>query len=242
MIRIEKSGVLGRKIRKDNLSELGVSTWRKLKEAIQAGRMEEALEIVDYLPVEGQRIHDLMCDGWWAFMTYIADSFGEEELYKCLRKMGEAYYKGLQKLTPLEFVHLRTESQRAHRSGPDDMGDCVVTEEEDRYVITFDPCGSGGRMRRVGRMDPPFNFGRTKKAYPWSWNKAGVPYYCLHCAIWSEILPIEWYGFPQRVTAYNEDHNAPCAWYIYKDPENIPEEYFTRVGKKKDISKMKKPF
>jgi hypothetical protein len=242
MIKIKKSKALGRIIRMDDdISELGVSTWVKLKEAIKGNRLEEALEIVDYLPVEGRRLHELLCDGWWAFMTHIADAEGEEQLYTFLRTMGERHYKGLQKLTPMEFVQLRAESMRAHCSGPDGMGNLKITEEKDRFVITFDPCGSGGRMRRCGRMEAPYNFGKTKKAYPWSWDKVGVPYYCLHCAIWSELLPIEWYGYPQRVTLFNEDPNAPCAWAIYKDPTLIPEQYFARVGKKKDISKMQIP-
>ena len=240
MVRLEKSKNLGRIIRKDDLSELGVSTWTKIEEAIQAGRTQEALDLVDYLKIEGKRVHDLLCDAFWGFETYIADNFGEEELYKALRQMLESYYKGIQDFTAEEIVQIRAEGMRAHRSGPGEMGNVDIIEEKDRYVITFDPCGSGGRMRRTGRTEPPFNFGKTKKAYPWSWGKTGVPYYCLHCCVWSEILPIEWYGYPLRVTAYPDNPDDPCAWYIYKKPELIPEEYFTRVGKKKDLSRIKK--
>ncbi len=241
MVKLEKSKGLGRIIRADDLDELGISTWTKTKEAILAGRTQEALDLVDYNWEEGRRIHDLMCDAFWGFETFIADNLGEEALYKALRQLAEPFYKGLTKLDPLEFVRLRVETMRAHRSGPRLMGDVTITEEKNRYIITFDPCGSGGRMKRMGRMKPPYNYGKTRKAYPWSWSKAGVPYYCAHCCVWSEIMPIEWFGYPQRINAYNDDPNAPCACYIYKEPELIPKEYFTRVGKKKDISKMKKP-
>ncbi len=107
--------------------------------------------------------------------------------------------------------------------------------------MVFDPCGSGGRMRRTGEIDkipprdgPPFNLGRTKKAWPWSWSKAGVPYYCVHCCIWSEIIPTELNGYPTRVTLWNEDPEKPCRWAFYKKPDLIPEEYFTRIGMKRD--------
>ena len=50
----------------------------------------------------------------------------------------------------------------------------TVIEEAERFVITHDPCGSGGKLRRKGQ------FGVTKHAYQWSWGKAGVPYYCTH--------------------------------------------------------------
>jgi hypothetical protein len=111
----------------------------------------------------------------------------------------------------------------------------------------FNPCGSGGRMRRIGEVDktPPrtgkvFNLGVTKKAYPWSWGKVGVPYYCIHCCVFHEILPIEWRGYPIKITEYSDDPMAPCYWYFYKDPALIPDHYFTRIGKKKDPSKFKK--
>ena len=100
----------------------------------------------------------------------------------------------------------------------------------------MDPCGSGGRMRRgdpvdntPSRLGPPYNFGVTRKAYPWSWNRKNVPYYCIHCAI-NEILPIEWGGYPLWVTGYTEDASKPCYWHFYKEPRLIPAEYFQRLG------------
>jgi hypothetical protein len=59
--------------------------------------------------------------------------------------------------------------------------------------------------------------GRTSKAYPWSWSQAGVPYYCLHCAV-NEILMIEWGGWPLRVTEYNPDDTNPVPGSSTKIP------------------------
>ena len=85
------------------------------------------------------------------------------------------------------------------------------------------------------RTGPPTNLGKTSKPYFWSWSKAGVPYYCTHCCIWHEIMPIETQGYPLKVTEYSDDPNEPCKWYFYKRPELIPEEYFVRIGKKKTL-------
>ncbi len=71
MTRIEKSQNLGRLIRQDELSQLGVSTWTKIKEAIKAGKTQEALDLVDYLKIEGRRIHEVQCDNIWALETAI---------------------------------------------------------------------------------------------------------------------------------------------------------------------------
>jgi hypothetical protein len=82
------------------------------------------------------------------------------------------------------------------------------------------------------RLGPPYNFGATKKAYPWSWGRTNVPYYCIHCAV-NEILPTEWGGYPLWVTGYSDDAAVPCYWHFYKNPARIPAEYFERLGFKK---------
>ena len=38
----------------------------------------------------------------------------------------------------------------------------------------------------------PMQHGVTKAAQPWSFSKAGVPYYCGHTALWFDVMPREW--------------------------------------------------
>jgi hypothetical protein len=52
----------------------------------------------------------------------------------------------------------------------------------------------------------------------------------------NEILPIEWGGYPLWVTDFDPDASKPCQWRFYKKPEQIPEEYWTRVGATKPDS------
>lgn len=77
----------------------------------------------------------------------------------------------------------------------------------------------------------PESFGYTGKAHPWTWGKEKVCYYRAHCSFVNEILPIESFGHPMRITEYPKDPSDPCVWYIYKDPAKIPAEYYERVGK-----------
>ena len=240
---------LGRTVRQESLPELGTSTWGRIKEAIRKGRTEDALELVDYLLPEGKRLHDLMCDWVYAELDFIARHMGEEAVCQAIRYAGETirqpYIHHIERLTVEERVYLQAEGMRSHRSGPGELGNIEIQEEEDRYVLSFDPCGSGGRMRRTGQLDripprtgPPFHFGVTSNAYPWSWGKKGVPYYCLHCCIWSEILPIEWIGYPIRITDYTDDPEEPCRFLFYKDPKRIPHYFFERIGKKRATTRQ----
>jgi len=69
-------------------------------------------------------------------------------------------------------------------------------------------------------------------AYPWSWGRKGVPYYCCHCYLMHDIIPIEIRGSPCE-SLIRENGKDPCIYYYYKKPELIPEEFFTRIGVKK---------
>jgi hypothetical protein len=252
MINIDKYELYGRPMRVEGIDELGENTIKKLKQAVKAGNTQLALDIADYLSWEGKNLHDSMTDWIFCDLDWIARNCGEEKIPEVLRfvrqKKGTPYKsKGNSTWNALSQVRMYAEGMRGHRSGPDEAGDLMITEEPDRFVMSFDPCGSGGRMARGpldksgSRVEPPFSLGKTSKPYPWSWNKANVPYYCIHCCLWSEIMSIESNGYPLRVTECPVgDFNKPCLWYVYKSPELIPAEYFERVGLKKDPSRFKK--
>jgi hypothetical protein len=128
---------------------------------------------------------------------------------------------------------------RGHLSGPGRQGNIDVTDEGDRVVVSFYPCGSGGRARRgdPARGIPPASerpeFGPSEDAHDWTWGRAGVCLYCAHCSLVNEILPIERLGFPIRVTEYPEAPGDPCRWVLYKDPRDVPAAAYERVGKRK---------
>ncbi|MBI2869305.1 MAG: hypothetical protein HYX96_05725 [Chloroflexi bacterium] len=244
MYKLEESKNLGRKIRRDDLKDIGVPSWTLLEDFIKAGKKEEALELINYMfNHEVKFMHDLYTDWTWGLLTYIADNFGEEHVPKAMNAvamLNPLHSKSApsdKENSTLELVQRMAEANRAHCARP---GHVTVTEEPDRYILTLDPCGSGGRMRQTGRTEPPYNFGVTKKAYPWSWSRQGVSYYCAHCALWTGIGGIERQGFPVRVHEYPEKAGDPCRIIFYKDPERIPEKHFTELGKKKDISKYKR--
>lgn len=249
MIRLEYSEHLGRKIRREDWENLGISTYTKLRETMQEGKLKKGLELIDYLQTEFKFVHDIYGDWAYSLLDFIAKKFGEEEIYVVLKENFELFTRARNPLTHSftleEIVQFDVENMRAHRCGVRELGNVTINDEKDRYVLIMDPCGSGGRMRRTGEIDgspprtgPPYNLGKTKKPYPWSWGKVGVPYYCVHCCVWYEIIPIEKRGYPSKITEFPEDPNKPCIRYYYKNPEYIPEEFFTKVGQKKDPSKF----
>jgi hypothetical protein len=194
-------------------------TWVVLDEAIKAGRTAEALRLMETARIESEKNNDNLSGFIEEVMAHLA-CFEEEQVEKVVRnRYTHVVAKWISTTSGVEETLVKCiESHRLHQSR------FTVKEEDDRYVVTYDPCGTGGRLRRLR------NVGVTKAAYPWSWMKAGVPYYCTHCCIHWEILPIEQRGYPIRISIPGDRPEDPCVHLFYKKPELIPEEYFRRVG------------
>jgi len=238
MVKFINSELVGRKIRwEDDISELGNSTYKLTERAIRSGKSEEALKLLEYSHTEAVNLHDAVIEFAAAELSFIADNLGEAYLEKLWRHVGEkvmaSLFTKLEPWSPEEMVALWAELQRAHSAGPDRLGEFSVVEEADRFVLSFAPCGSGGRLRKMGKAG-----GLTSKSYPWSWGKAGVPYYCSHCCVFFELMPVETLGYPIRIHENVDRPEMPCVQIVYKAPELVPEHYFTRIGAKRDPSRF----
>ena len=236
MAKLERSEILGRMIRTDGIEELGVGTVRKINELIDAGKTEDAKAMADYFRMEMLVVHDIYAQYVQDLLAFIAKTFGEDQVEAAFRAaLGTWFkerYEAYNKMTLTERVQLTAEGMRCHLDGPDRKGDFELIEEKERFVYKWDPCGSGGALRRKAAAENR-EVESTKEAHPWSWGKKGVCLYCSHCSLVNEILPIENFGYPNRITQYPENPGDPCVWYIYKNPDDIPEEYYTRIGKTK---------
>ncbi len=237
-MNIKFSPLLNRDLRHDEPNEIGISTLKQAYAAMDRGDLAEAKRIIEYARLEWQVDHDMYVNWSWAFFTYVAEHYGDDGLEQAMRSILGSYYKARYDKVMASDVktqlQLTVEGLRGHLMGKDRQGEIYITEEEDRYVLKLDPCGSGGVARQrveSGKEPRPDLFGFTKEAGPLSWGKERVCHYCAHCSMVNEILAIENYGHPMRVTEYPEKAEDPCYWYIYKDPKKIPAKYYERVGK-----------
>ncbi|MGD0913815.1 MAG: hypothetical protein ABR928_18110, partial [Terracidiphilus sp.] len=92
-MNLKKSLLLGRDLREDEPNQVGVSTLKNAFSAMDRGDNAEAKRIVEYARLEWQVVHDMYVNWSWSFFTYIANSFGEDELEKAMRFVLGSYYK-----------------------------------------------------------------------------------------------------------------------------------------------------
>ena len=214
-----------------------------------AGGAREALEQARSV---WRRTHDRACDQIYGLVDLCAAFLGEERIGEVWDYLMEPVYPSRDRYdiarTPWTesvepLVLDAATSLRGHLSGPGRLGDVEIEEQDERWVIRFDPCGSGGRTYRADaeegtppRMASPFNYGVTTRKHDWAWNTEGVCLYCVHCCQLQERNPIARFGYPVRVVeppTWPDDPQRKCTWFVYKDPSLVPDEAYRRVGAQK---------
>jgi DNA-binding FadR family transcriptional regulator len=222
----------------------------RAERACAAGDGQAASGLVEELRATWVTVHDRFCDVVCGLFSLAAAELGEPvvgvmwdeaigELYPSRDAYGTARRPWAESV-PLLLADAAA-SLRGHLSGPRRTGEVSLSEEDDRWVLRFDPCGSGGRTLRAdanadgtARAGPPFGFAVTTGEHDWAWRTKGVCLYCVHCCQLQERAPIARLGYPVRVveppvwgTAEQRDY---CTWSVYKDPQLVPAEAYRRVG------------
>lgn len=242
------------------------SRWRRL--AVESGALINGIRSYDLTVDEAERDLERLIDGWRALhdryadlmaglLTFVARSYGEAMLEQCFRTVLEPYID--ERYSPFDLrehayadtlarnLYISIEAMRGHLVGPGRRGDVELTEHDDRWVLRFDPCGSGGRQVRGddiegtgSRVLEPYGFGVTQQPHPWSWNEVGVCYYCAHCNFVLSLLPAERWGHPLRSVEPPlwRGTDAPetvrkCQWTVWKSLDAIPPEEYERLGRSK---------
>jgi hypothetical protein len=225
--------------------------------AIHREEQERALELVDEAKETWRRCHDRDVDHTYGLMSEVVARLGESSIGRMWDKVIVPLFSWRYDKFDIDkntwdnalyaLMLVACEAMRGHLVGPERTGDMELIETEDRYILRFDPCGSGGRTLRgdtiegtPARMEPPYNWTVSEEPHTWNHGQKGICHYCTHCIVLMEELPMDRFGYPVRVIdppqygAKDENGNwQKCQWQMFKDPTKVPEEYYERVGRKR---------
>jgi hypothetical protein len=307
---IRDSTILGRPLRQDGLATIGISTQTWAEAAIEEGRWQLALELVDYFAREIAIMNDVLFvwlgdilayrlsragtaeDGLgdrllagfrrfqpgagdlsraraalvaedgpaavaaielmrvrWAaqhdglvvwvqeVLGEIAGRFGEDAVRESVTLAYEHIWKPRYarwgEMTPELRLQLSVEGMRGgHLSGPRRRGDVGVSDEGDRYVLSLDPCGSCGVLRRgdpeSGR--PAHPSATNQEPHAWTQYRTGMSWYSVHSMIALEHIQLAEGRPPLRPLEDCDLPDRPCRWFIYKDVSKPRRIHYERQG------------
>ncbi len=198
----------------EELNRLGQRTLDLLLSCIESDEPEEAKKLARRMYNEFLAMHDLYRDWVADLLTFIGKRFGDEELSQALEQSVSGYTNRLKSRYAGKSTRRRAEILLAGLRGH--LHPFEIEEDEEKFVITPKPCGSGERLVCEGAYGPPRNFLKIKKPQAMTFGRADFPVYCAHC-YFQNVLPIEPDGSPLFVTEPSPDlGNKPCRIYIYK--------------------------
>ncbi len=189
----------------------------------------------------GSRIllHDFFADSSTVLWSFVGDVFGEETVEAMFRQVfaGSAqrqfFDAAAAQVLPYLSVYLLAKSWRAHScfGAGEYPARFSIREDDEKFTFYLHPCASGQRLWKKGRYEPGCGGRLSTQPRPWTFNRNNFPYYCIHCAFLNEILPFEsGYGALLWPVDPIKDPDDTCAWHVYKNPDDIPEHYYKRLG------------
>jgi hypothetical protein len=205
--------------------------------AIGQHRADAAAATIELMRVRWAAQHDGLVVWVQELLTDIARTFGEDAVREAVTLAYEHIWKPRYELwdrmSPEERLQLSVEGMRGgHLSGPRHRGDVGVSDEGDRYVMSLDPCGSCGILRR-GDPDsgrPPHRPDGNREPHPWTWGRTGMSWYSVHSPIALEYIQMSEGRPPLRPLEDCDMGDRPCRWFIYKDPAAVRRVHYERMG------------
>ena len=213
------------------LKEMGTRTLDLVLEAIESGNKDRAKVLTQRMYQEFNYLHDGYMFWVTGLQTYIYQKYGIDAVEEAEREAHTIEAKVVFK--PSEKTDFRSRVEHLVSGLRGHLQPIRIEEDDEKVSITMEPCGSGERIIQKGGYDSETGLARVKEAHRITWGMKDFPMYCVHCPV-MEMLDIEKTGNFGSVHLVTEPiYQGSCHFVFYKDPTRIPEELYTRIGKKK---------
>ena len=201
----------------------------RMNTLIDTGDTAEVLKYYDYMERGFRDIHDLYREWTSLLLSHVYREYGIDALEKCLR------YSSDQRWMPWMMDDITHSAQQRLRDWVilllGNFATLRVEEDDEKFTLFQDPCGSCGRQILQGCHKPPLNLAVVKEKHAISFLAGEVTVYQAHIAVMHTIMPIERIGAPwPAIHCPKGATGGPCQIFMYKDPRTAAPEHYAMVG------------
>ena len=217
------------------LKEMGTRTLDLVYEAIEAGNKDRAKELATRMYREFNFLHDGYMFWVTGLLTHIYKKWGIDAVEEAERVTHTIEAKAVFK--PPEKTDIRSLAEHLASGLRGHLQPITIKEDDEKISLTMQPCGSGERIIQKDGYTPEIGLARIENPHRITWGMKDFPIYCVHCPV-MEMLQIERTGDFGAIHIVAEPINhGSCQFVFYKNPADIPEEYYIRIGKKKPVAR-----
>jgi hypothetical protein len=225
----------GRLFTEEELRSMERRTLDVVLETMDKGDKEEAKALAKRMYEEFNYLHDGYMVWVTGLLTYIYKNYGIDAVEKAEREAHTIEAETVFKPPKEALTDMRARIQFTAKTFRGHLQPLTIEEDDEKIVITMQPCGSGERIIEKGGYEA--GLARVRDRHPITWGMKDFPIYCVHCPV-MELLAIEGTGNFGPVHLVHEPMiMGSCHFAFYKDPANIPDEYYERIGKAKPAPK-----
>ena len=184
------------------------------------GAGDDAMRQWDELESYYRIHHDWWVDRVSVLLSHVYRTLGVDGLERSLRFTGRDF---LLPWMPYDIVHpprrrLRVWVETAKGNMSTIAG---IEEDDDKFTITMDPCGSCGRQVAEREFPGPYDLAVITEDVPLSFGHGGTSVYRSHVAVIHHLIPLEQRGVPWPViNCPGPRQGGPCRTFLFKDPDN----------------------
>ncbi len=224
------------------LTELSTPYPHLIRKHIRRRQLDKALALSSEMKQSHVLLHDFFaatCTLLWSWVGEKLEEDSPEAMFRYVfaQSARRQFFDAACAMAPPHLqVLLLAKSWRAHScfEAGANPGNFSIQEDPVKFTFHLTPCGSGLRLWRNGWYDAGQSGALSGQKRTWPYQRAGFPYYCIHCPFLNEILP---YESDYKTIMWPVDPPANpddvCAWHIYKDRNDIPDAYYKRLGLQK---------
>jgi hypothetical protein len=216
------------------LVDLGTPTLDLVLRAIDAGDKDQAKEFAVRMQQEYQHLHDGYMFWVTGLQSYIYKTLGVEAVEEAEREAHTAEAKVV--FTPPEKTDIRSRVEHLAGGLRGHMQPITIVETDTTVSLSMKPCGSGERLIQKRAYSPEIGMATVDEPHRITWGMKDFPIYCVHCPV-MEALELEGTGSLGAVHVISGAlYDGACEFMFYKHVEDMPEEFYSRIGKSKPLS------
>jgi hypothetical protein len=199
----------------------------ELAAEIAAGDIDAVRTRFESWQAEQRRVHDLLRDWVSVLLSHVYEHYGIDELQSAVAYAGE---RTLLAWMPSDIARppakrLTSWARMLHGH----FTSFSLEEDDQKFTIVQDPCGSCTRQILQGRYGPPIGLAVVREPHLVSWGRGDTPVYRSHVPVMHQLLPGRAIGVPWPVNLCPPGlGTGPCRILLYKDPlDPAAAEWFT---------------
>jgi hypothetical protein len=189
----------------------------EIVELVAAGDPDAAVARFDAMDEAWRAQQDYAWDGLSVLLSAVYRSCGLPELGRALRYAAE---RTLFEWMPVDMAREPARRQPTWvRMLQGHWSELRIEEDDDKFTLIQDPCGTCSRQITQGRYGAPLDLAVVAEVAPATWHRGATPIYRLHVPVWHVELASERVGVPWPVNQCPSGlGTGPCRVLLYKDP------------------------